>query len=170
MSIARFFAPLLVAPALLSACSGNDDATDSGVTYQLPQILPAINPLCLTSMHVEVGGSVNQPISVQNSGRDPLIIESVEMFEDERNSFTIQGPDISNVSERDFALFQLRYAPAETGWDAAAVRIKSNAENYPILDVYIVALAEPAGLDGGAFDPGPRPERARDACLPADGG
>lgn len=168
MSIARLSAPLLASGlALLSACSGgNEDTPDSGVTYQMPQIFPAINPICLTSMHVAVGGSVNQPISVQNNGRDALVISSVEMFEDERNSFTIQGPDIMTVEERDFALFQLRYAPTETGWDAAAVRIRSNAENYPILDVYIVALAEPAGLDGGAFDPGPRPERAREACLP----
>jgi hypothetical protein len=162
MSLARTFGSFAMCFVFAACTNGNE--TDSGVTFQMPQVFPDINPLCITTMHVEVGKSFNQPILVQNLGRDPLMISGAEMFEDERNHFSIQGPDVMSVPERGFAAFQLRYSPTETGWDAASVRISSNAENYPILDVYVVALAEPAGLDGGSFDPGPRPERARDSC------
>ena len=93
-----------------AACSTGNDS-DSGVVYQLPQVLPDINPICLNHMHVEVGKYVNQPILVQNNGRDPLVIDSVEMFEDERNHFTVQGPDVMTVEERGFASCQLSYAP-----------------------------------------------------------
>jgi hypothetical protein len=167
MSIRRALAPVVFAAA--AACSGSN-GEDSGVIYQKPQVLPDVNPLCLNMMHIEVGKVAIQPFLLQNNGRETLVIEGAEMFEDERMHFSVQGPDNSMLATLEFASFQLRYAPTADGWDAAAARITSNAENYPTLDVYIVALAEPAGLDGGSYDPGPRPERARDACLPPDSG
>lgn len=158
------FRALVSLPLVLAACSGGTGDADSGVAYEKPQVLPAVNPVCLNMMHIAAGTVVNQPILIQNNGRMPLDISGAMMINDTRGAFMIQGPDVPHVTELDFANFQLRYAPADPGWDAAAVRIMSNAENYPILDIYVVALAEPAGLDGGVYDPGPRPEIARDAC------
>jgi hypothetical protein len=160
----------LALPFAVIACSSSDNGEDSGIIYQKPQVLPAINPICLTMMRTEVGKTVNQPIQLQNVGKEALVITGSEIIEDPRNHFTYQGPDIMTVETRDFVSFMLRYAPTEAGWDAGALRVTSNAENYPILDIYIVALSEPAGLDGGSYDPGPRPAIARDACIPADGG
>lgn len=154
---------IIALPALI-ACSGGEGGEDSGVIFEKPQVLPAINPICLTMMRTQVGTGVNQPIQITNAGMNPLIISGSEIIEDPRNSFTVQGPDKMTIESLDFANFQLRYMPTEAGWDAGALRVMSNAENYPILDIYIVALAEPAGTDGGAYDPGPRPAIARDAC------
>src|SRR5688572_24640225 len=102
MSI-RILAPLLPL-AFAIACSENSESEDSGVIYERPQVLPTINPICLNTMHIEVGKSVNQPISLRNDGRQTLEIMNVMLIEDERSHFTVQGPDQMTVPSLDFAL------------------------------------------------------------------
>jgi hypothetical protein len=146
-----------------AGCGGDGDE-DGGVQFEKPQILPDNNPVCISDVDVEVGRSRNQPILLQNAGRQPLEIATATIAFDRRGHFTLNGPEPRSVLSTDFAAMQLRYAPRAPGWDAVIVQVTSNAENYPQLDVYVLARAVPAGLDGGVYDAGPRPADSTDQC------
>lgn len=155
---------LVVTFACALACS-SEDGSDGGVQYEKPQIVPASgNPVCLSMRRVEVGETVNQPLILRNDGRQTLMISTVTIQGDVRNHFTFQGPDVMTVESFDNALVQLRYAPTAPGWDAVRLEVTSNAENYPVLAVFILARAEPQGLDGGIADAGDKPMEAAMAC------
>lgn len=138
--------------------------------YALPQIVPDNNPVCISRRHVEVGATWNQPILLRNDGKETLTLSGAALESDDRGHFTFQGPDITTVPSRELATFLLRYAPTEAGWDAVVLTVDSNAENYPHLRIFILARAEPPGLDGGAYDPGPKPMEAAAFCEEPDGG
>lgn len=149
-----------------SACKGGDDSLDGGVLYERPQIVPDNNPVCLSSLRppVQVGQVRAQNVLLQNEGKETLELASIEVVNDQRGHFMLSGVERMSIPSREFSIAQFRYAPTTPGWDTAALQIQSNAENFPRLDIYIVARAEPANLDGGVFDAGPRPMEAEGSC------
>lgn len=161
----RLLCTLLALPLL--ACSGEDTAADAGPEYELPQILPDIGLFCLNYELTVVNAPRNVPIAVRNLGRQQLTISSARVEGDDRNHFTLAGPDLDVVETYDAALFQLTYQPSAAGWDDVTVVVESNAENYPVLRLGVLARAVPEGLDGGAdaYDAGPKPSADN-----ADGG
>jgi len=154
----------------LTACSGDDGPVDAGPEFELPQILPGRTPLCLSYTPTTVNDPKPFSLSVDNQGRQQLIISGARIEGDERGFFQIQGPDVMVVETYESALFQITYSPTEPGWDEAVVVIESNAQNYPALRVSMLARAVPeAGtLDGGVsnWDAGPKPPEA----VGSDGG
>ncbi|MCK6551570.1 hypothetical protein L6R52_37405, partial [Myxococcota bacterium] len=156
--------------ALVWAACGGDDGGGDVILYDKPQIVPDNNPVCVNYRTIEAGEEWRQPILVQNLGRETLEITSSTIASDTRGSFTMRGPDTPSVASTEFAHYELVYKPETPGWDAVALQIESNAENYPRLDVYVIARAVPPGLDGGTWDAGPRPPQAGPTLCNPDGG
>lgn len=161
---------LVAGTALVWAACGGDDGDGEEVLFDKPQIVPDNNPVCVNYRTIEAGQEWRQPILVSNKGRETLEITSSTIASDTRSSFTMRGPDVSSVPSTEFAHYEVVYAPLEPGWDAIALQIESNAENYPRLDVYVIARAVPPGLDGGAWDAGPRPPQAGEELCNPDAG
>ena len=151
----------------MGACS-SDGNPDDGPQFELPQILPRESPICVSRMDVTVGDSRNVPMDFTNRGRQTLVIDSADLTGDTRNAFQIQGLDSMRVEYNDFAIVQMRYTPPEAGWDTATLEIRSNAQNFPLLRVFILGRAIPADLDAGTtdWDAGPKPPEA----VGSDGG
>lgn len=154
--------------ALAVSCAGEDD--DDGVMFELPQILPDNSPICLSYSPTTVGQVVSHVALFRNDGRQQLVVESATITEDARGVFTVVGVEPKMVNTSEFTHVQLRYAPTATGWDSAFLRVMSNAQNFPNIRVFVLALAQPDNPMG--FDPGPKPAAAMpgtadEACRPA---
>jgi hypothetical protein len=161
---------LWVVGSFLSACGGGSK-NDSGVVYDQPQIYPDKNPLCLADTPIAAGEVLMQNVLLENAGRQQLQIMSATIAMDARRVFKLMGPTPNAIDSLDFAVAGLRYAPRAPGWDAVALQVRSNAANYPRLDIYVLALAVPPGLDGGPWDAGPPPASAMGSCAAKpDGG
>jgi hypothetical protein len=148
-------------------CDGNDDS-DSGVDFEKPQIWPVENPICFSSLQppVEVGKVVLRNVLLENRGRQSLEISSAMVVNDRRMHLSLGRLERMVVPTRELTIAEVRYAPAAPGWDTAALQIFSNAENFPELDIFIIGRAEPANLDGGVYDAGPRPAEAEGSGCP----
>lgn len=153
----RSLASILV---VVAACSG-ESGEDGGVLFELPQIVPEQTPLCLSYMDSVVNQPRTANLQLRNDGRQQLVIEGAQIVNDARSAFTVQGISPMTVESRESAIVQFIYQPPETGWDSAELMIASNAENYPMLRVFILARAVPQSLDGGVFDAGDKPMAAR---------
>ena len=60
------------------------------------------------------------------------------------------------------AIAQFAFAPTASGWDWANLRVISNAENFPTLDIFVLGigrLVSEASPDS-TWDPGPKPAEA----------
>lgn len=143
----------------------------SGTEFERPQIVPQSNVLCLSYAPVEVGSTTEHFVQLTNRGREPLLIEGAAVENDLRGSFsvdrvrTVDGVDCSEVrpcaiETGSDAVLRYFYAPPEAGWDSADLRVFSNAQNYPRLRLYVLALAFPVGSSPDAYDPGAKPEDA----------
>lgn len=154
----------------VAACSGEDGPADAGPQYELPQIQPERSPLCLNYTPTTVNQPKTLPLAVDNRGRQQLVISGARIEGDERGFLSIDGPDVMVLETYESALFQITYSPTEPGWDEATIVVESNAQNYPVLRVSILARAEPEAstLDGGveSWDAGPKPPEA----VGTDGG
>ena len=174
---------LLVLGLASSAC---DDAAaeDELVEFERPQIVPQSNVLCLSlsdEAFVE-GQAHDQFVQLTNRGRDPLLIEEARIEEDARGAFrvaqvravgragdstidcTVENP--CAIGSTEDAVIRYVYEPPAPGWDTAEIWVRSNAQNYPRLRLFVLANARPADLDPDAsFDPGPKPANA----IGADG-
>lgn len=143
------------------ACSGESDTNNREPQFELPQILPERTPLCFSYSDTEVNTPRTLTLQVTNEGRQQLVISGARKEGDEREHFTIEGPDVMVVESLESALFQITYQPTEAGWDDFIVIIDSNAQNYPALRVSVLARAVPEAstLDGGveSWDAGPKP-------------
>lgn len=182
-----------LATTLASACG--DEA--SGPEFELPQIVPQSTVLCLSYEETRVGRSYPYTLQLANAGRDQLVIEraTIEGAEERdraRGAFagltdeapaplavrTEDGIDCANgspcrIQTGGTALARFTYTPPSPGWDAGFIRVSSNAQNFPNLRVFVLALGLPADGPSDGYDPGMKPEIARGAdgseSCPDDG-
>lgn len=141
----------------LSAC-GDEGEADVCDDFARPQILPSERPVCLNLDPTPVGQTVTRPVLLQNLGNSELQISDVQLEGNARGYFTLQGVSPEAVICPDAAAAGIVYAPTEPGWDTATLVVSSNAENFPNLRIFFLALAVPA--DDPDFDPGPKPPEA----------
>lgn len=150
------------------------DETESP-EYELPQIVPNTNVFCLNYEDPPIEAMDDRTFSVQlsNRGRQSLELGEAAVENDLRGSFelvamkTEAGTDCTAdkpcfIETYQSAYLAFRYRPTAAGWDAADLRISSNAENYPRLKVFVLGLAYPDGAPSD-YDPGPKPDVARGA-------
>jgi hypothetical protein len=172
---------LLGSLLVTAACSGGGGSSDAG--YVLPQIVPDNNPVCLTYQRTFVGQSYMGNVILENEGKQTLQISSSTIANDARHDFKLLGVNAANggmnmacvngtpcpVGSFESAFAEFTYAPTSPGWDAVALEIRSNAGNYPVLGIFILARAEPPIPDGGAtmpYDAGDPPASAMmSSCL-----
>lgn len=150
---------VVTATATFFGCS--DDSSSSIPTcdeFPLPQILPSERPVCLSFDPTPVGSVVTRAVQLQNLGQDTLQISDVRLEDDGRGYFALQGVDQTSLTCEESALVGVVYDPQAAGWDSATLVISSNAENFPTLRIFFLALAVPA--DDPDFDPGPKPPEA----------
>ncbi len=162
----------LVLLASLVACGG---AEDDLIAFDRPQIVPESNVRCLSYNPVEAGSATFHDLQLTNRGRAPLRIEGAAVERDDRSAFdivqlrSVEGSPCTeaapcSIRSAEDAFLRFRYRPPAAGWDAADLRVFSNAENFPRLRIFVLALAYPPG-EADAFDPGPKP----DVAVGADG-
>ncbi len=158
---------------LLFACGG-DGGADGGIVFQKPQILPDNAPICLNFERTVAGEERGHNALLRNNGREQLVIQSATITDDLRGSFEFVGVEPKAVDSPESAVARFFYKPSEPGWDTALLRVMSNAENFPDLRIFILGRAEPANLDGGVWDAGPKPATAGtgedEACRVVDAG
>lgn len=159
---------------------GGDDTSDAGLDYEKPQVLPDLNPVCLSYAPIRAGTMKTQPLQLKNYGRQELVIQGGS-FQDvsTANAFTLQGITPmapAGVPGGDTAVLQFIYAPTQPGWDYATLVVNSNAENFPSLRIFTLAVAVPGDVDAGSegqWDAGPKPDAAYfsngEACTSAFG-
>lgn len=164
---------LIVCAAIAAASCGGKDDDEDPIVYDKPQILPDNSPICLNFDEVKTGDDYGHNVIVHNNGRQQLIIEEAHFSDASRDYFSIEGIDRMTVDSRDSAVLRFHYAPTEPGWDTAFLTITSNAQNFPTLKMFVLALAIPSDPEEAAeFDPGPKPAAAftgdAEACTTAN--
>jgi hypothetical protein len=163
----RFGAAIAMGLTIVTGACGGGGSGDGGVVYQMPQIYPDNNPQCLGPQMV--GQTFAQNVLLQNEGKQDLQIASATIAMDARHAFKLMGPNVNTVQYQDFAVVELLYTPPAPGWDAVALQVRSNAQNYPRLDIYVLGQGVPASLDGGVFDSGPPPMTATQSTCSTSG-
>lgn len=150
----------------LLGCDG-EETPDAGLNFEQPQILPDLQPVCLSYRPVRAGTTQTQALNLKNYGRQPLLIDGAQFRDIGRpNTFTLQGINPTaptGVPGGDQAALQFIYSPTEPGWDYATLVVASNAENFPNLNIFTLAVAYPSDLDAGSegtWDAGPKPDAA----------
>lgn len=151
---AWMFAGALVAAQLAASGCGPGEAQSS--LPARPQIIPYFNPINLCETHVPPNGLAGQSsydLQLFNRGRGQLRITSFEVTHDRRCAFTDTDTShygdvllYDNDSSDDFlatveslgaAHLRIRYSPPDVGEDEVTIRVHSNAENFPDLDLYV---------------------------------
>ncbi|MEQ8275216.1 MAG: hypothetical protein RMA76_43485 [Deltaproteobacteria bacterium] len=166
----KWFALAFLAAA---ACSGGDE--DDGPMFEMPQILPVQTPACVTSTAAVVGDSLKYDFAVNNRGRETLLITGGELVDDDGGHFRYSEMRLSVGSDPctdatpcaleyldDSAFARFFYEPTGPGWHSANLLIYSNAENFPILQTYVLARARPEDDPDYVF--GDKPADAQGAC------
>ena len=141
--------------ACAAAC-GDDAGNDVCSEFSQPQILPSEQPVCLSFDPTIVGDTATRPVLLQNLGGSDLQISEATLDGNERGHFALQGIDVNTVTCPDAAAAGIVYSPTEPGWDDATLIIESNAQNFPTLRIYFLALAIPD--NDPDYMPGPKPE------------
>jgi hypothetical protein len=80
-------------------------------------------------------------------GRD-LVIDKVELFGDSRCAFRFDaGKDLERraIPARETTVVRLSYQPAEPGVDSGRLRLHSNAQNFPVLELVFCGRSALAG-------------------------
>lgn len=172
---------IMTLTALSLACGDSEDPSNEEPAFDLPQILPNTTVLCLSFEDTPVGPGTRRyarTVQLTNAGRQDLVIESVEI-EDPLRPATFEVDGVRDEESNDCPVGQCRvetnrdafvrffYTPTELGWDAAFIRVRSNAQNFPNLRVFVLATAIPPPPEDGeepqTYDPGPKPAIAQDA-------
>ena len=153
----------------LAACGDEED--DPCDAFDLPQIWPDVNPVCLNYTPTPVGTPITRSILIDNRGRDDLQITSATLVDETNGDFTLQGINKQTIAcGEDPAAAQVVFQPSGPGWAAATVVIESNAQNFVPLRVYFLGLGVPP--NDPDYDPGRKPDSAFDegieACPPPD--
>ncbi|MBK8009883.1 MAG: hypothetical protein IPK13_00915 [Deltaproteobacteria bacterium] len=151
-----------------TACGGKDD-DDDPIVYDKPQILPDNSPVCLNALEIKVDDDYGQNVILRNDGRQQLVIQEARISDASRDFFSIEDIVPKTVDTKDSAILRFHYAPTAPGWDTAFLNVISNAENFPTLRIFVLALAIPSDPEAAAeFDPGPKPDEAftngQEAC------
>lgn len=156
--------------AIATGC-GEDAEGEAG--FERPQIIPDSNVLCLSyDDSLRAASPTEHFVGFTNRGRENLLVEGGRVEEDQRASFTVDllvnDEDVPCLEGQPCPLrtgqdgfMKFTYHPETPGWDAAFLRIRSNAENYPDLRIFVLALARPD--NDPSYDPGPKPDLARGA-------
>ena len=154
----------------LAAC-GEDEAGGGGPSidcgaFDPPQILPVQQPICLSYDPTEVGDTASRGALLQNFGNNDLVISDAMLTGNARSHLRIQGAEVNMpIACPEAAAIGLVYEPSEPGWDTATLVVTSNAQNFPTLNIFLLALAVPENDPN--YDPGPKPPEALvdgDAC------
>ncbi|MEM7676873.1 MAG: hypothetical protein AAF449_12790 [Myxococcota bacterium] len=143
--------------AALIAC-GDEGEADICDDFARPQIIPSERPVCLNLDPTTVGQTVTRPVLLQNLGNSELQLADIQLEGNSRGHFTLQGVNPQAVTCPDAAAAGIVYEPTEPGWDTATLVVSSNAENFPNLRIFFLALAVPD--DDPSYDPGPKPPEA----------
>ncbi len=132
----------LVGLTCFTACS-DDESSDVCNQFSAPQILPSERPVCVDATFVD--SVITRPVLLENRGASDLVIDDMmlELQGNARGHFSLQGIDQTTVSCPEEAAVGIEYAPTQPGWDTATLVIRSNAENFPTLEIFYLALAVP---------------------------
>jgi len=79
-----------------------------------------------------------------STGNQKLVIQKVEVMGDERcylNFDASQDIEKMEIPSGEGGLIQVRYDPKKTGEDHAVVVVHTNAENFPVLRLYVCGVA-----------------------------
>lgn len=144
-----------LALAMLAGCGAN--GTD---LPQKPQIEPDITELGFEAPLYRVCVGMEQPQTVQlrNGGTEDLVISKIEITGTHAGLFSF-GLDVPQLpmtvaSETAFPV-TVFYAPTARGNHSAKLRITSNAENHPVLDIPMSPLAADETDDAVRCNPNP---------------
>ncbi len=116
---------------------------------------------------------------LSNRGKEDLVITGGRFSEDAGGIFRFDGirPSESaamvtcssstpcSIASGESAALRFFYETTAPGWHTGRIEVDSNAENYPKLQLFVLAKAYPMGqgmMDGGVsgWDAGPRPMEA----------
>lgn len=147
--------------------------------YQNAQICPDISPVGFCSRYVNK--SVNTDVVLFNRGLTGLRITSVTLEGDDNCAFVppklsfTAGEDGTIINYMRSEVIRLTYSPTKVAQDHAVLRIKSNAENFPDLNIAVCgqglpANAPPQGADGGTCLQCNKPASTKAACGKPEGG
>ena len=147
---------------LLGACSNTSENSGSGTLFENAHITPETTLGCLNYEIIPVGGRAAFAFNLRNDGRAQLRIEDVQLHDDLRGHFSLQGVEPMTAESRESVLIQVGYAPRAAGWDQVRVVVTHNAENFADgFEGVVFARAVPDGLDAGTgWDAGPKPPEA----------
>jgi hypothetical protein len=144
-----------LALAMLAGCGTN--GTD---LPQKPQIEPDVTELGFEAplYRVCVGMSQPQTVQLHDGGREDLVISKIEITGTHAGLFSF-WPDVPllpmTVASENAVPVTVFYAPTVRGSHSAKLRITSNAENHPVLEIPMSALAADMTDDPVRCNPNP---------------
>jgi hypothetical protein len=145
-------AMVVVASLVLAACSGKDSSppTDTGPEDGPPEIEVSVDELQYEA--IAVGTTSSKNITVKNLGRTPLDVESVQVADPFRTTFSYMTLQPSGVG-----IITVIFAPTANGHSEEVLSVLSTDPNHPSVSVTCVGDtitdADGDGFDAG-FDPG----------------
>lgn len=160
-----------------------DAGADSScrIAYRAAQICPDQSPFPFCSRIINT--STDIPLILSNRGLAPLRISSVELLGDDNCAFgtpTLHygSPEVpmplgTPIPYNKDAFVRISYRPKKAAADYTILRIKSNAENFPQLDIAVCGqgVTQAGAPDGGAcLTCTMMPRSQRPACGNPDGG
>lgn len=117
-----------------------------------PQICPRVNPINFCEQYIPGDGPAELAtweLMLDNRGQGVLEIDDFEVLHDRRCAFAEpnggvelwdndDGDDFAaTVRSRGAAFLRIEYRPPSPGTDSVTIRVHSNAENFPELDIYV---------------------------------
>ncbi len=140
-------------------CSEDEEAACS--EFDLPQVAASAQPICISDDPTPVDTVATRDILIQNLGNADLEITSSSLEGNDRGYFSVEGLQPTTLMCPETVAARIVYAPTQPGWDTATLVVRSNAENFPTLEIFVLGLATP--VDDPDFSP-TRPTGAVGAC------
>ncbi len=147
-------ASALALAIVLGCCTNGTDLP------QNPQIEPDVTELNFGAPYFGICVGAKQPGTVQlrNGGKEDLVISKVEITGTNAGLFSFwpDDPQLPMTVESETAVpVTVIYAPTAKGNHSAKLRITSNAENHPVLDIPMSPIAADKTIDAVRCNPNP---------------
>ena len=113
-----------------------------------PEISIDLSPVPVGTHYTDANPYVFN-LMIQNRGDQTLVISSVVARGDQNCAFTWMGPDKTELEYDESTFVQGTYDPSMAGEDQVALEIRSNAENYALMEVPVCGKAVAPGDDKG---------------------
>lgn len=104
---------------------------------------------------IQVGATAFEPVVASNVGEGELAILSVAVIDGDRALWEVESPGAPTLAPGESTEIMFRFSPIEPGQQTARVRIRSEDEAQPELDITLSGATEISNddLDGDGFSP-----------------